>query len=210
VTEILDFGAVVLIVAAGLFLALGTYKLNERVPLPAPALFLLAAAAASDLFPGLARHVSIPTVERIGVVALVAILFDGGMHVGARRFRGAAVPICTLGILGTFATAGVMAVFAHVLFGFSWSIAGVLGAALAPTDPAVLFSVLGNREVGGRVATILEGESGANDPVGIALMIAMLDLVEHGNATFWTVVGEFSLEMVVGLVVGCLGAYALL
>ena len=209
-TEILDFGAVVLIVAAGLFLALGTYKLNERVPLPAPALFLLAAAAASDLFPGLARHVSITTVERIGVVALVAILFDGGMHVGARRFRGAAVPICTLGILGTFATAGVMAVFAHVLFGFSWSIAGVLGAALAPTDPAVLFSVLGNREVGGRVATILEGESGANDPVGIALMIAMLDLVEHGNATFWTVVGEFSLEMVVGLVVGCLGAYALL
>jgi cell volume regulation protein A len=210
VTEILQFGAVVLIVAAGFFLALGTYKLNERFPVPAPALFLLAAAAASDLFPGLAQHVSITTVERIGVVALIAILFDGGMHVGARRFRGAVVPICTLGVLGTFATAAVMAVFAHAFFGFSWSVAGVLGAALAPTDPAVLFSVLGNREVGGRVATILEGESGANDPVGIALMIAMLDLVKHGNASSWTVLREFSLAMIVGLVVGCVGAYALL
>ena len=50
---------------------------------------------------------------------------------------------------------------------------GLLGAALAPTDPAVMFSVLRrNREVGGRTGTILEGESGANDPVGIALMIA--------------------------------------
>ena len=93
VTEILYFGAVVLVVAAGFFLALGTYKLTERFPVPAPALFLLAAAAASDVFPGLAEHVSIRTVERIGVVALVAILFDGGMHVGARRFRAAALPI---------------------------------------------------------------------------------------------------------------------
>jgi cell volume regulation protein A len=209
-TEILRFGAVVLIVAAGFFLALGTYKLNERIPLPAPALFLLAAAAASDIFPGLAEHVSIRTVERIGVVALIAILFDGGMHVGARRFRGAALPISTLGVVGTFATAGLMAVFARAFFDFSWTTAGVLGAALAPTDPAVLFSVLGNREVGGRAATILEGESGANDPVGIALMIAMLDLATHGNATFWTVVREFSLEMAVGLVVGCAGAYGLL
>jgi potassium/hydrogen antiporter len=210
VTEILDFGAVVLVVAAGFFLALGTYKLTERFPLPAPALFLLAAAGASDIYPGLAQHVSIRTVERISVVALIAILFDGGMHVGTRRLRAGILPIASLGVLGTFATAGVMAVFAHTFFDFSWTSAGLLGAALSPTDPAVLFSVLGNREVGGRAATILEGESGANDPVGIALMIAMLDLAKHGNATFWTVVREFSVEMAVGLAVGCAGAYALL
>jgi cell volume regulation protein A len=210
VAEILGFGAIVLVVAAGFFLALGTYKLTERFPVPAPALFLLAAAGASDLFPGLAEHVTIRTVERIGVVALIVILFDGGMHVGARRFRAGAVPISTLGILGTFGTAGVMAALAHAFFGFSWTTAGVLGAALAPTDPAVLFSVLGNHEVGGRAATILEGESGANDPVGIALMIAMIGLATHGNGTFWTVAGDFSLSMAVGLAVGCVGAYGLL
>src|SRR5204863_7410222 len=113
-------------------------------------------------------------------------------------------------ILRTIATAGAMAVFAHACFDFSWTPARVLGAAPSPTDPAVLFSVLGNREVGGRTATILEGESGANDPVGIALMIAMLDLATHGNATFWTVVREFSVEMAVGLAIGCAGAYGLL
>jgi cell volume regulation protein A len=210
VTEILDFGAVVLVVAAGFFLALGTYKLTERFPVPAPALFLLAAAAASDLFPGIAQHVSIRTVVRIGVIALIVILFDAGMLVGARRFRSAAGPITSLGVLGTFATAGVMAVFAHAFFDFSWTIAGVLGAALAPTDPAVLFSVLGNKEVGGRAATILEGESGANDPVGIVLMIVMLDLATHGNATFGTALRDFSVELAVGLAVGCAGAYGLL
>lgn len=45
----------------------------------------------------------------------------------------------------------------------------LLGAALAPTDPAVVFSVKGRREVAGHGGALLEGESGSNDPVGIAL-----------------------------------------
>jgi cell volume regulation protein A len=210
VDEILEFGTVVLVVAAGFSLALAAYKLTERFPIPAPALFLLAAAVASDVFPSLSDHVPTKTVERVGVVALIVILFDGGMHVGWRRFRASSVPIALLGTLGTFATAGVMAVFAHYLFDFDWVIAGVLGAALAPTDPAVMFSVLGNREVRGRSGTILEGESGANDPVGIALMIGMLELATHDDASFWIVVEEFGIEMAVGLAVGVVAARGLL
>ena len=139
------------------------------------------------------------------MVALIAILFDGGMQVGWARFRSAWVPVTMLGTVGTFATAGLMAVAAHVLFGFGWTTAGILGAALAPTDPAVMFSVLGKREIGGRTGTILEGESGANDPVGIALMIGMLDFATHEHATFWTVVREFAVEMSVGLAIGVAG-----
>ena len=208
--ELHEFGVVVLVVALGFFAALGTYKLTERFPVPAPALFLIVAAVASDVFPGLETVISIQNVERIGVVALIVILFDGGMQVGWRRFRGAAFPITSLGVVGTFATAAVVAVFAHMLFGFDWTISGVLGAALAPTDPAVMFSVLGNREVGGRTGTILEGESGANDPVGIALMIGMLAYATSEHGSPWTVVREFSLEMAIGLAVGVAGAWVLL
>lgn len=208
-SELVDFGLIVLLVSGAFSLALGAYKLTERFPLPAPALFLVLAAGASDLWPGLDR-LSTVDVERIAVVALVAILFDGGMHVGWPRFRRAAVPITALGVLGTFATAGLMAVAAHALFGFGWTNAGILGAALAPTDPAVMFSVLGKREIGGRTGTILEGESGANDPVGIALLVGMLDFATHAGASFWTVVREFAVEMAVGLAVGVVGALCLL
>jgi potassium/hydrogen antiporter len=199
----------VLVVAGGLLLALIATKLNERFPVPEPAVFLLLAAVASDVFPELGERLSIRDVERIGVVALIVILFNGGTLVGWRRFRVAAVPIFTLGLLGTFATAGVIAVSAHYLFDFSWITAGILGAALSPTDPAVMFSVLGNKEIRGRTGTILEGESGVNDPVGIALMIGMIELAQDADASFWVVVEEFSLEMSVGLAVGLLGAVAL-
>lgn len=200
-SEIGDFGLVVLLVAGAATVAVAGSKLTDWVRIPGPALLLVGAAIASDLFDGL-RRVDFLTVERIAVVALIVILFEGGMHIGWRRFRESAVPIVALGVLGTFATAALIALAAHALLGVSWTVAGLLGAALAPTDPAVMFSVLGNREVGGRTGTILEGESGANDPVGIALMIGMIELATHDDASRWTVLTEFGVAMVVGLAVG--------
>ena len=207
--EVHDFGVIVLLVATAFALAVITSRLSERLRIPGPALFLIAAALLSDAFPSLG-DLSIRTVERIGVVALVVILFDGGSRIGLRRLRTAALPILSLGIVGTFATAGVTMLAAHWLLGFSWITSGLIGAAIAPTDPAVMFSVLGRREVGGRTGTILEAESGANDPVGIALMIGMIEFATSDDGTVWTVVREFALEMSVGLAVGVAGAYILL
>ena len=149
-SEITDFGLVVLVVSAVFALAVFSNKLTERIPVPAPALFLLSAALAVHFIPRLGREISIKDVERVAVVALVVILFDGGMRVGWKRFRQSIVPISMLGVLGTFATAGLMTLAGRYLFDFSWTGAGILGAALAPTDPAVMFSVLGRREVSGR------------------------------------------------------------
>jgi cell volume regulation protein A len=137
------------------------------------------------------------------------ILFDGGMDIGWRRFRRALVPIASLGVVGTFTTALVMAGCAHYLLDFDWTTAGILAAALAPTDPAVMFSILGNKEIGGRTGTILEGEAGVNDPVGIALMIGMLEFATADDGSLWMIAEEFVLEMGIGLVVGIAGTVLL-
>jgi potassium/hydrogen antiporter len=208
--ELTHFGLIVLVVSAVFALAVLANRVSEQVPIPSPAIFLLAAAIGAQVFPRLGGELSIKDVERIAVLALIVILFDGGMRVGWARFRRAVVPITALGVVGTFATAGLMTLVGRYLFDFSWTGAGILGAALAPTDPAVMFSVLGRREVGGRTGTILEGESGMNDPVGIALMIGMLDYATHANSTFWVVVREFVVEMSVGLAIGVAGALVML
>jgi cell volume regulation protein A len=203
VHSVTSFGLAVLIVAAALSAALLTSKLSARTSIPSSAFFLLAAAIASDRFHSIT--VSTPTVERIATVALIVILFDGGASIGRRRLRSALVPIASLGVLGTFATAGLVALFAHWALGLAWITAGLLGAAVAPTDPAVMFSVLGDREITGRTGTILEGESGANDPVGIALMLGMIQLATHSDASFWIVVRVFCEQMAIGLALGLVG-----
>ena len=208
--EVTHFGAIVLLVAGAFLVAVLSNRVSERLRVPAAAFFLLAAALASDLWPELADTLSIRDVERIAVVALIVILFDGGMRVGWNRFRDSAVPIVSLGLLGTFATAGLMTLAAHYLLDFSWQTAGLLGAALAPTDPAVMFSVFGRKEIGGRTGTILEGESGANDPVGIALMLAAVSLAQTDSTSVLHAVGEFCLQLGLGVVFGVVGAYALM
>jgi cell volume regulation protein A len=210
VTEITHYGLVILIVAAIVALAVLSHKVSELVPIPSPAIFLLAAAITVHFWPRLGRELSVLDVERVAVVALVLILFDGGMRIGWTRFRAAAIPISVLGVFGTFATAALVALAGRYLFDFSWTGAGILGAALAPTDPAVMFSVLGKREVGGRTGTILEGESGVNDPVGIALMLGMIEFATHADSTFWVVVREFALELSIGLAIGLAGAWLVL
>ena len=208
-SEILEFGGVVLVVAGALALALVAHRITRWFPIPGPALFLGAAAFAAWLFPDLADAISIRNAERIAVVALILILFDGGMEVGWRRFRRAALPITALGILGTFATGVLLALAAHYVFGIDWTTAAIIGAALSPTDPAVMFSILGNREVGGRSGIILEGESGANDPVSIALMVSVLEYARGTSSSAWAGVGDFALAMAVGAAIGVAGALLL-
>jgi potassium/hydrogen antiporter len=208
--EIADFATIVLIVAGGFSLAALSTRITDHVPIPAPAIFLIAAAAVSDLWPAVYDEIEIRTVERIAVVALIVILFNGGMEIGWRRFRASAKPVLSVGLIGTFATAALIAVFAHYALGLDWTIAGLVGAALAPTDPAVTFAVLGRREIGGRTGTILEGEAGVNDPAGIALMLGMIELATHDDATAWVIAREFGVEMLIGTAFGLAGAKLLI
>jgi potassium/hydrogen antiporter len=208
VTDTEPFALLVLLTAAvGLAVVLSN-RLTERVKIPTPALVLAGAAVAVKVVPALHEPPHL-VVERVVTVALVFILFDGGMQIGWSRFRSAAVPVTVTGVAGTFGTVAACALLARVAFGLDWYAAVLLATAVAPTDPAVVFSVLGQREVAGRGDVILKGESGANDPVGIALMASLIAAGGLSAGAFAHVGGDFLLQMAVGTAVGLAGGVAL-
>src|SRR5665811_1849756 len=151
-----------------------------------------------------------PRSTRVRSSAASDVYKRQGMHIGWRRFRAAAAPIVIVGVAGTFLTTAAVAAVAYFGFGFGWYIALLLGTAIAPTDPAVVFSILGQREIAGRSSTILEGESGANDPVGIALLVSLLAAGSLSGGALVQVGGEFILQMGVGAAFGLIGGRALL
>jgi cell volume regulation protein A len=209
VSETYRYALIVALTSAVVLVGVLANRFTARFKVPVPLLMLVCAAVAVQIFP----HLPTPperTVERVVTIALVLILFDGGMHIGWSRFRPAAGPIALVGVVGTFLTAAGGAVVLHAIFGLPWYLAVLVATAVSPTDPAVVFSVLGQRQIGGRSATILEGESGANDPVGIALMTG---LVAAGTLS-WAALGhvgvEFLLQMLVGAAFGIAGGAALL
>ena len=208
-TDAESFAVIVLLAGAVGLVAVLSNRLTEWLRIPSPALVLVGAAVAVKVIPALHAPPR-QAVEEVVTVALVCILFDGGMHIGWSRFRSAAAPIAVVGVLGTFLTVAAGALLAHLAFGLAWYAAVLVATAVAPTDPAVVFSVLGRREISGRSGIILEGESGANDPVGIALMASLIAAGGLSAGAFAKVGGEFLLQMGVGAAVGVAGGAALL
>jgi cell volume regulation protein A len=204
-----QFGLIILVIGLAGTAAVLSNRLSARLRVPAPAFFLVAATIVAQLWPT-AAALPVTTVARVVTVALAVILFDGGMHIGKRRFRTASAAIIWTGTAGTLVTAAGTAVAARYVAGMGWHLALLVGTAVAATDPAVVFSVFGRREIAGRTGVLLEGESGANDPVGIALLTALL--AAHGGAgsVAWHVVTEFLVQMAVGVAVGVAGGLALL
>jgi cell volume regulation protein A len=209
VTDAEPFALLVLLAAAVGLAAVLSSRLTQRLRIPTPALVLVGSAVAVEVIPALHAPPQL-AVERVVTVALVCILFAGGMDIGWARFRSAAAPIITAGVVGTVLTVALAAVLAWQGFGLPGYAAVLLATAVAPTDPAVVFSVLGQREVSGRSGTILEGESGANDPVGIALLASLISAGGLTAGAFVDVGTQFLVQMAVGAAIGVAGGRALL
>jgi NhaP-type Na+/H+ or K+/H+ antiporter len=91
-SDVIPFGVIIAVISVAGLLAVWSNRITERVRIPAPAIFLVAAAVASDFVPTLGR-VPVVTVQRVVTVMLILLLLDGGMHIGWRRFRAAGGPV---------------------------------------------------------------------------------------------------------------------
>jgi cell volume regulation protein A len=203
-----QLGFIILVIGLAGTAAVLSNRLSARTRIPAPAFFLVVAAAVAELWPQ--STLPVRDVQKVVTVALAIILFDGGMHIGWRKFRSAAGAIVWTGIAGTLVTAAGTALAAHFVIGLDWRLSLLLGTAVSATDPAVVFSVFGRREIAGRTGTLLEGESGANDPVGISLLVALLGAAGGAGAVAGHVALQFAEQMLIGAAVGAAGGLALL
>jgi potassium/hydrogen antiporter len=115
----------------------------------------------------------------IGSVALAVILFDGGLRTDPNDVRRALWPSLALATIGVAATAAVVGAVAVLLFSTSWARGLLIGAIVAPTDAAAVSALLHLRrlELRGRIAAILELESGFNDPVAVLLATLLVNLL---------------------------------
>jgi cell volume regulation protein A len=187
----------------GLLLALSIVfsRAAERFAVPVALVFMIIGLLAGSEGIGRIAFENYELAFRLGTVALVLILFDGGLHTPMDAVREAAKPSGVLATLGVLATTGLVAAAARGL-GFSWNQALVLGAVVSSTDAAAVFSVLrgSGLHLKRRVGVTLEVESGVNDPVAVILTTALTaQLVGRGEASIW----DLSLEAIVQMVVGC-------
>jgi cell volume regulation protein A len=181
----------------------------ERLRIPGMLLFLVAGMVIGD--DGL-NWISLSDAELaqgLAVVALVPILYEGGLStpaLAARPVFGAALSLATIGVL---VTAGIASAAAALLFDIDRTTALLIGAVVASTDAAAVFSVLRAVPLPRRLNHLLEAESGGNDPMAVLLTVGLLASWEGTvTGTDWLIFGVRQLlgGFLVGLVVGWVGA----
>jgi cell volume regulation protein A len=200
-----------LICSLVLLVAVAAVRISSRSGLPSLLIYLgIGVAIGQDGF----FHVRFDNAELtqlIGYGALVVILAEGGLGTKWKDVKSSLPAGIALSTAGVGVSIGVTAAAAHYLVGLDWRQAVIIGSVVSSTDAAAVFSVLRRVPLPTRVTSALEAESGFNDAPVVIIVVA---LSSTGHVASWYVlVGEIVLELLigacVGLAVGYVGAFGL-
>jgi len=205
-----DLDLLLLIGAVVVIAAIVAARLAHGVGLPGLLVFLALGLVLGESGIGI-RFDDAGLAESLGLSALVLILAEGGLTTRLEHARAGAPAALALATIGVVATTAIVAVAAHWLLELPWRQALLLGAVLAPTDAAAVFSVLRKLPLPPKLSGILEGESGLNDPPSVLAVTLLSASGAHPSGAL--VLGEVVYELIagaaIGLVLALLGAAGL-
>lgn len=114
--------------------------------------------------------------EQICSVALIFIMFYGGFGTKWSEAKPIAVKAILLSSVGVILTAAAVGVFCHFILGIEWLESLLIGSVIGSTDAASVFSILRSKRLNlrDRTASLLEMESGSNDPCAYMLTVVIL------------------------------------
>jgi potassium/hydrogen antiporter len=213
----LDVDPLILVVSALLLGAVLTAavaaKPGSRFRIPGALLFLVIGMVVGDDGLGLISLADSSLVRDIGIVALLVILFEGGLTTKTTDLRLAAAPGLVLSTLGVLITAGVTGLGTWLLLDLDLPTALLVGAVVASTDAAAVFSMMRTTPLPRRVSAVLRIESGANDPIAVMLTVGLLTTFTSDPAgpMDWLrfAVVQLGGGLLVGLLIGAAGVWLL-
>ncbi len=148
-------------------------------------------------------------VDDIALTALIVILFRDGLEVDFERLQGIWRPPLRKLLIGMPITAAIVALATHVLTDLDWTESFLLGALLSPTDPVLSSNVVTNPLVPARVRHSLNLESGLNDGLALAPVLALIaalsPTVKDFNAATFLVL-DVGLGVAFGIAFGLIGS----
>lgn len=197
---------VLLIAAVLVLLSVAASKASALLGVPAFVLFIGIGIVVSELPVGIGSLYDPWVAQLLGVLALVLILFSGGLDTQWSDIRPVVWSGISLSTLGVATTALLVGVFAHTVLHFALVEALLLGAIVASTDAAAVFGAMRSSSINlkGRLEPLLEMESGSNDPMAVLLTVGMIGLLQNPDSAGMGLVIFFVQQMGLGAVIGLL------
>ncbi len=197
-----------LLLIAGILLIISAFasKISDLLGFPVLVLFLAIGMLAGSDGPGGIYFDNAAWAQAIGVIALAYILFSGGLDTPLARVKpviGSGLSLASIGVLVTALVAGL---FAAWILSLSLLEGMLLGAVIASTDAAAVFSILRSNSLRlrGDIEPLLELESGSNDPMAVILTVSLLALLANPATSVVVLLGNLIRQIAIGVLVGYL------
>ena len=174
---------ILLFIGLVIILCLTIKPVGKKLPFPTLLIFIALGMLLGVNGPAHIDFSDYALTETVCSTALLFIMFYGGFNTNIDRAKPVAAPAVLLSTLGVVITAGITGVFAHFVLGFDWIGGLLLGSVVASTDAASVFSVLREHSLSlkGGTDSLLEVESGSNDPVAYMLTAVLAALAAGGD-----------------------------
>ncbi len=203
------------LLSCGFILAVGTLAglLARRIRIPDVAVFLVAGIAIGPHGLGL---IDIKAGSALNQIILLFgasyILFDGGASLRFDVLKQVWITILVIATAGVLITAGITGLAAHFILGIPASMALLLGAALASTDPATLVPIFRQVHIRDRVAQTVMSESAFNDAMAAIVTFAVLAAATGSGefslaSSFFDLVKQSVVGIIAGVALGYLAAF---
>ncbi len=192
--------SIILLFAILLVVGVLTTKFSSRIGLPSLVFFIAVGMFLNQII----YFDNAALTQLFGIMALIVILFEGGMQTKWSKVRPVIAPSLSLATLGVVLTTLVIGVFAVFILQLSWLEGLLFGAIVGSTDAAAVFAVLGNKNIKERITSLLEAESGTNDPMAVFLTVSFIQMIQEPEASFFTMILSLIWQMGFGLVMGLL------
>jgi cell volume regulation protein A len=186
-------------------------RISSRFGIPALVIFLIIGILAGSDGPGGIYFDNAWLAQSLGVVALVVILFSGGLDTDWPSLRPVLWQGIALSTVGILLTALLVGVFAVAILKFSLLQGLLLGAIVSSTDAAAVFAVLKSRNTSLKknLQPLLEFESGSNDPMAVFLTVSLIQLITAPTVNPLALIPSFVLQMSLGALMGFLMSHVL-
>ena len=195
-------------------------KLSNKIGVPVLLAFLILGMGAACI-KDVVNEENFYVIDGFSTVALILIIFYGGF---GTRWEGSAKKVFSesalLATFGVIMTAGLTGLFCHYALQWKWTESFLMGSVLASTDAASVFSTLRSRKLGlkNHTASVLEVESGSNDPCSYMLTIIMISVITSMNtggeglttgSILWLIFAQIIFGVVCGFVIAFLARIVL-
>lgn len=186
-----------------LLISLLSIRVTKKVQVPLLILFLFIGIAAGSEGIGGIYFDDAKITQDIGNVALLFILFAGALETKKSDATMALYPSGILATAGVFFTAMLAALIAYVLTSLNLKESLLFGAIVSSTDAAAVISMLGGSNLKKKIRTVIEIESGSNDPMAYALILFILSMfgAEEKTSIFLGIIFLFR-QIIFGALMG--------